>query len=186
MVGGGPPTAQGPVSRRRGDASGDLGIVPFVAAHAHPGWPSIQVSALALVPSASGNPPTMSVCHNSIGAPRSQRFHLRERRSRTLGSIIPQPSRVFGQQLGQPRAPVAGRPAARPARRPCRHSTKPPVTTQRAACRGVTLKSLVAQGDFILRCTANHVVPQGNSSGQSREGGRTRFVTEVFPTAAQW
>src|SRR6185369_14159947 len=35
------------------------------------------------------------------------------------------PSRVFSQQLGQPQAPVAGRPAARRARRPCWHSTKP-------------------------------------------------------------
>jgi hypothetical protein len=47
------------------------------------------VKALALVPSASGNPPTMSICHNFIGAPRSQRFHLREHRSRLLGSIMP-------------------------------------------------------------------------------------------------
>jgi hypothetical protein len=43
---------------------------------------------LALVPSAVGNPPTTSICHNSIGAPRSQRFHFRERRSRRFGSII--------------------------------------------------------------------------------------------------
>ncbi len=42
-------------------------------------WSSIPVNALALVPSARANPPTMSICHNSIGAPRSQRFHLRER-----------------------------------------------------------------------------------------------------------
>jgi hypothetical protein len=71
---------------------------------------------LALVPSASGNLPTMSICHNSIGAPRSQRFHLRERRSRTLGSIIParshpgssasssashEPPSLVAQQLGQ-------------------------------------------------------------------------------------
>src|ERR1700756_2451565 len=49
----------------------------------------MPVNALAEVPSANGNPPTMSICHNSIGAPRSQRFHLRERRSRTLGSINP-------------------------------------------------------------------------------------------------
>ncbi|SHS92539.1 Uncharacterised protein [Mycobacteroides abscessus subsp. bolletii] len=47
------------------------------------------MSALALVPSANGNPPTTSICHNSIGTPRSQRFHLRERRSRRLGSINP-------------------------------------------------------------------------------------------------
>lgn len=45
-------------------------------------WSSIPVNALALVPSASRNPPTISICHNSIGAPRSQRSHLRERRSR--------------------------------------------------------------------------------------------------------
>ena len=49
----------------------------------------MPVSALAEVPSASGNPPTTSICHNSIGAPRSQRFHFRERRSRVVGSIIP-------------------------------------------------------------------------------------------------
>ena len=45
-------------------------------------WSSIPVSALALLPSASGKPPTTSICHNSIGAPRSQRFHFRDRRSR--------------------------------------------------------------------------------------------------------
>ena len=49
----------------------------------------MPVNALAEVPSASGNPPTTSICHNSIGSPRSQRFHLRERRSRLAGSIIP-------------------------------------------------------------------------------------------------
>jgi NAD(P)-dependent dehydrogenase (short-subunit alcohol dehydrogenase family) len=37
---------------------------------------------------ASAKPATKSICHSSIGAPRSQRFHLRERRSRRLGSII--------------------------------------------------------------------------------------------------
>ena len=31
---------------------------------------------------------------NSIGAPRSQRFHLPERRSRTAGSIIPARSKA--------------------------------------------------------------------------------------------
>jgi hypothetical protein len=30
------------------------------------------------------NPPTMSICHNSIGVPRSQRFHSRERVCATL------------------------------------------------------------------------------------------------------
>jgi transposase len=44
--------------------------------------PSLPGQASALVPSASANPPTMSICHSSIAALRSQRFHLRERRSR--------------------------------------------------------------------------------------------------------
>ena len=30
----------------------------------------------------------MSICHSSIDAPRSHRFHFRERRSRRFGSII--------------------------------------------------------------------------------------------------
>ncbi|GFG80280.1 hypothetical protein MPRG_35560 [Mycobacterium paragordonae] len=41
------------------------------------------------MPSTNGKPPTTSICHNSIGAPRSHRFHFRERRSRNAGSIIP-------------------------------------------------------------------------------------------------
>ena len=36
-----------------------------------------------LVPSASRNPPTTSICHNSIGRPRSHRFHRRSRRRRS-------------------------------------------------------------------------------------------------------
>ena len=51
----------------------------------------MPVKALALVPSDSGNPPTMSICHNSIAAPRSQRFHLRERRSRRCRGDHPGP-----------------------------------------------------------------------------------------------
>jgi NAD(P)-dependent dehydrogenase (short-subunit alcohol dehydrogenase family) len=41
------------------------------------------------VPSAGAEPPTTSICRSSISAPRSQRFQLREHRSRRLGSIIP-------------------------------------------------------------------------------------------------
>lgn len=51
-------------------------------------WSSTPVNAFAEVPSANGNPPTTSICHNSMATPRSQRFHFRERRSRAAGSII--------------------------------------------------------------------------------------------------
>jgi hypothetical protein len=49
----------------------------------------MPVNALAQLPSASGKPPTTSICQSSIGVPRSQRFHLRERRSRSPGSMMP-------------------------------------------------------------------------------------------------
>jgi hypothetical protein len=79
-------------------------------------WPSIPVNALAQLPSASGKPPTMSICHNSIGAPRSQRFHLRapqlrqhrlhlgdhliRTRPRPMRPILPRPSRQPAQSTG--------------------------------------------------------------------------------------
>jgi hypothetical protein len=52
-------------------------------------WSSRPVSAFAVDPSASPIPPTTSICHNSIGAPRSQRFHDSRRRRWAPGSINP-------------------------------------------------------------------------------------------------
>jgi hypothetical protein len=51
-------------------------------------WSSGPVSAFAVDPSASPIPPTTSIGHSSIGAPRSQRFHDARRR-RAPGSINP-------------------------------------------------------------------------------------------------
>jgi hypothetical protein len=42
---------------------------------------------LALVPFDNTNPPTTSICHNSIGVERSHRFHLRSRGRRASGLI---------------------------------------------------------------------------------------------------
>jgi hypothetical protein len=53
-------------------------------------WSSVPVSALALVP-ISGNPPTMSICHNSIGA----RLATRRRSLR-----LPKPAGQKGQSRG--------------------------------------------------------------------------------------
>jgi hypothetical protein len=50
---------------------------------------SMPVSALAWEPSASRNPPTVSICHSSIGRPRSHRRQLRRRRRRWSGSTSP-------------------------------------------------------------------------------------------------
>jgi len=49
----------------------------------------MPVDALAWLPSASRNPPTTSICHNSIGAARSQRLNRSARRRRTNGSTRP-------------------------------------------------------------------------------------------------
>ncbi len=49
----------------------------------------MPVSALAEVPSASRKPPTRSICHSSIGPPRSQRFQISLRRWRLTGSMTP-------------------------------------------------------------------------------------------------
>jgi hypothetical protein len=49
----------------------------------------MPVNALALLPSASRNPPTTSICHNSIGAARSQRLNRSLRRCRRTGSTSP-------------------------------------------------------------------------------------------------
>ncbi len=57
--------------------------------HAEPGVIIDPGQRLGLVPSASTNPPTTSICHNSIGEPRSHRFHFRSRGRRASGSISP-------------------------------------------------------------------------------------------------
>jgi hypothetical protein len=52
-------------------------------------WSSMPVSAFAREPSAIRKPPTVSICHSSIGAARSHRFQSRRRRRRESGSTIP-------------------------------------------------------------------------------------------------
>jgi hypothetical protein len=52
-------------------------------------WSSTPVNALAVVPSASRNPPTTSICHNCVGAARSHRRHSCLSRRRRPGSITP-------------------------------------------------------------------------------------------------
>jgi len=52
-------------------------------------WSSTPVNAFTEVPSVNPMPPTTSICHNSIGALRSHRFHDSRRRRRAPGSISP-------------------------------------------------------------------------------------------------
>ena len=60
------------------------------------------------------------------------------------------------------------------------------VTTQRAALSRRDAEIHGSARHLTLRRTANPVAPEGNSSGQSREGREDPCVTEVFPTAARW
>ena len=50
-------------------------------------WSSTPVNAFAVEPSASRNPPTTSICHNSLAMPRSHRFQVWLRRRRADASI---------------------------------------------------------------------------------------------------
>lgn len=74
----GQPVTPRPVSfgrhQRRTDAEPGVVIQP-------------SVSALAVDPSVSPIPPTASICHSSIGAPRSQRRHVSRRRWRAPRSM---------------------------------------------------------------------------------------------------
>ena len=83
-------------------------------------WSSIPVSALAWLPSASRNPPTTSICHSSIGAPRSHRLQYSRRRRRGCGSISPARTRrpvdrrLRGQRLDRAALQLEHRSAAAP------------------------------------------------------------------------
>ena len=56
----------------------------------------------------AANPPTTSICHISIGTPRSHRFHFRSRRPADLGSISP--SRASADRPPTQTAPGPPRP----------------------------------------------------------------------------
>ncbi len=102
---------------------------------------STPVNALTEVPSASPIPPTTSICHSSIGAPRSQRFQDSLRRRRAPGSISPArfnagPRWAPGRSGGAPAPPrsaadpTPGAAAAAPAPPPPPPATCDADTTQ--------------------------------------------------------
>jgi hypothetical protein len=57
-------------------------------------WSSTPVTIFTSVPSARNTPPTMSSCHNAIGASRSQRRYSSRRRRRARGATKPRRTRI--------------------------------------------------------------------------------------------
>ncbi len=78
-------------------------------------WSSTPDSTFARVPSATANPPTTSICHNSIGAPRSHRLPLPVSGPprRRIDQIQPQQRPITPTSVPAPGAPRPG-----PARTP--------------------------------------------------------------------
>ena len=95
----------------------------------------------ASVPSARKNPPTTSICHSSIGTPRSHRRYppARRLRVRRLDQPMPHQRPVDPRPAtapGSPGGPARSRSAAVPTTRCTRRSSTPPPRSPRSSGAG--------------------------------------------------